>query len=171
MTSPYLLADLARDEGLRLNAYPDPLSPRGRCEVMPSGERPPNWQTLPAEPWTYGYGSTTRPDGSLVQEGDTCTLEEASALLKAAAAKAEAELDRQIPWWRELSSYRQDVFTMLAYNMGWPRLSGFHHMLEAAHAGDFERAANELLASKWEHQVGARAQRLARQLRTGVRAV
>ena len=35
----------------------------------------------PAGIWTYGFGSTKRPDGTPVQEGDTISKQAAEALL------------------------------------------------------------------------------------------
>jgi lysozyme len=58
----------------------------------------------------------------------------------------------------------------MTFNLGWSALSRFHHFLEALHKGDYEEAANEMLASLWARQVGERAKRLATQMRTGVRA-
>jgi len=55
--------DLAVDfieanEGVRLQAYPDPASPLGRVMRLPEASRPEGWATLDGKPWTIGYGST-----------------------------------------------------------------------------------------------------------------
>jgi len=57
MTTPYLAADIGRDEGLRLHAYPDP--------------------DTGAEPWTIGYGCT----GADIGPGLVWTLAQAQAAL------------------------------------------------------------------------------------------
>ena len=49
----------------------------------------------------------------------------------------------------------------MAFNLGWPRLSRFKNMIEALKAGDYGRAADEALDSKWADQVGTRAERIA----------
>jgi lysozyme len=78
---------------------------------------------------------------------------------------ARAELDRVTPWWRDLSSNRQDVLVDMVFNLGAPRLLRFRGMLFQAQSGDFNAAADEMLDSQWARQVGERAQTLARMMR------
>ena len=78
-----------------------------------------------------------------------------------------ADLDRNIPWWRELSSDRQRALANMCFNLGWPRLSQFALMLAALEAGDWDEAANQALDSRWAIQVGARAERIAELFRSG----
>lgn len=174
MTTSFLLGDVARDEGLRLQAYPDPLSPLARELAKPLAERAIGWQAFSGAPWTIGYGHT----GPEVRQGLVWTLEQARAALAADLAKACALLDRVLPWWRALSDVRQDVLANMVFNMGWddPKtpqhegLSGFVNTLALGRAGNFEGSADNMLQSLWARQVGRRAQRLAQQWRTGVRA-
>ena len=95
------------------------------------------------------------------------TSEEAYHLLESDIGWVMADLDRNAPWWRHLSEPRQRALVNMAFNLGWPRLSGFRNMLAALQAGDFERAAAEALDSKWARQVGARAARIANVIREG----
>ncbi|CAB3643935.1 glycoside hydrolase family protein [Trinickia soli] len=81
-------------------------------------------------------------------------------------ARAERFLDGNLPWWRQLDDVRQRVLLNMAFNMGG-RLLGFHMMLTAAKAGDYETAANEMANSNWAKQVGDRADRLEKMMRTG----
>lgn len=145
MTTQFLLSDLKSDEGLRLVAYPDPISG--------------------GEPITIGYGHT----GGVVA-GTKWTQEQCDAELVADELAAETELDKHVPWWRSLNDVRQDCLANMCFNLGWPRLSAFHNFLTAAKAGDYGTAANEMLDSAWARQVHSRATRLAEQMRTGVRA-
>ncbi len=63
---------------------------------------------------------------------------------------------------------RQNAFIELVFNLGATRLRGFVHMLAYISAQVWDKAAEELLASKWAGQVKKdRAQRLASMLRTG----
>jgi lysozyme len=55
----------------------------------------------------------------------------------------------------------------MCFNLGMPRLRQFRNMLAALEAGDFETAAREALDSRWAGQVGARAERIAAQIRDG----
>lgn len=77
-------------------------------------------------------------------------------------------LDRALPWWVVLSEPRQRVLANMCFNMGIVRLLGFHHMLDAAKAGNYETAAAEMKNSDWFKQVGPRAVRLQETMRTGV---
>ena len=79
----------------------------------------------------------------------------------------EVELTRNFPRWLELSERRQMALADMAFNLGWPRLSGFRRMLLAIEAGDYEAAAAEMLDSRWAQQVGRRAETLARMMREG----
>lgn len=145
MTTQFLVSDIKHDEGLRLEAYPDPVSH--------------------GEPWTIGYGSA----GPEVHQGLVWTQEQAESALASDIARAERALDSNMPWWRSMCDVRQDVMVNLCFNMGAGRLSGFHQALAAMQAHDYEAAADQLLDSVWARQVGHRAIRLAAQMRTGTR--
>lgn len=146
MTTSALISDLKRDEGLRLAAYPDPLSG--------------------GDPWTIGYGHT----GNEVKKGLRWTPEKCEAVLVQDIEEHTEELDLRMPWWRNLDPVRQDVIANMAFNLGVKRLLGFKNTLALARAGDYHGAAKGMLASAWAGQVGARAQRLARMMRDGKRA-
>lgn len=142
--TPHLIDDIKRDEGCRLKAYPDTLGI-----------------------FTIGYGHAHVPEGTV------WTQEDCEAALARDVASTIAKLDAHIPWWRGLNDARQDVLANLCFNMGWGDgehgLSSFRNTLAAMRAGDFNRAAVGLLASKWATQVKSRASRLVDQLRSGVR--
>lgn len=56
----------------------------------------------------------------------------------------------------------------MSFNLGIAKLLGFKNTLAFAKAGDWARAASNMLQSAWAGQVGARAIRLSHQLLTGV---
>ena len=143
MTSVNLIADLKRDEGLKLGAYPDPLTH--------------------AAPWTIGYGHT----GPEVHPGLSWTQAQAQTALQADIDRACRALDEALPWWRNLDDLRQDVLANMTFNMGIGKLEGFHNTLAAIKASQWARAAAEMLDSAWARQVGERAERLAKQMLTG----
>tara|TARA_Y100001963_G_C6689928_1_gene404141 strand:+ start:459 stop:899 length:441 start_codon:yes stop_codon:yes gene_type:complete len=70
------------------------------------------------------------------------------------------ELDMKEPWWRNLSDNRQRVLANMCFNLGHPRLSGFKKFIGAMQVSDWEKAAIEMMDSKWSSQVGDRAVRL-----------
>lgn len=92
---------------------------------------------------------------------------EAELMLANDIARAIADLDRALPWWRELSAARRRALVNMAFNLGLSRLLGFAEMLGALRAGAFERAARAALDSRWARQVGTRAERIAALLREG----
>lgn len=144
MTEP-LIADLKRDEGVVLTAYPDPLTH--------------------ADPWTIGVGHT----GPEVHKGLVWTQEQAEAALIADVAKHDAALFAAIPWAATLDPVRKDVLRNMAFNMGVKGLLGFVNTLNLVRSGDYANAAANMLKSIWARQVGARANRLADMMRTGAR--
>lgn len=73
-----------------------------------------------------------------------------------------------LPWLATLDDVRANVLLNMAFNMGIHGLLGFNLTLAYVQGGHYELAAQEMLSSKWAGQVGARAQRLAQEMRTGV---
>jgi lysozyme len=79
-----------------------------------------------------------------------------------------AELDKAIPWYRKLDEVRIRVLIDMAFNMGVPRLVANNpSMLAACEAGDYARAATEMLNGPWHEQVKGRADKLAAMMRSG----
>lgn len=147
MTTPFLLSDLRADEGLRLHAYPDPLTH--------------------GAPWTIGYGHT----GPDVGPDTEWTEARADAALASDVDDVLSDLAASLhPFWSTLSPLRQDVFANMAFNMGVRGLLRFHHMLNAAMEGDWQAAHDAMLDSTWARQLPHRAGRLALQMLTGVHA-
>lgn len=143
--SQELLADLRMDEGLRLDAYPDPLTG--------------------GAPWTIGYGHT----GPEVAKGLIWTKEEAEAALLADATIALTGLTSLgIRIWAP-QPVRRDALVNMVFNLGLTRFAAFHKLIAAVRVGDFSRAAFEASESAWDKQVGARAERIEHMLRTGER--
>ena len=70
------------------------------------------------------------------------------------------ELDMKEPWWRNLSDNRHRDLANMCFNLGHPRLSGFKKFIGAMQVSDWEKAAIEMMDSKWSSQVGDRAVRL-----------
>lgn len=143
MTTPYLLADLRRDEGCVLHAYLDTVGV-----------------------WTIGYGHT----GKEVHKGLVWTQAQAEDALASDVARVVQSLDAAIPWWRKLNGPRADVVANMGFNTGLTSLLSFHNTLGAVEEGRWEDAAAGMLRSVWASQVGHRATRLSEQMRTGVRA-
>lgn len=155
---PELIAALKKDEGLRLKAYPDPLSPRARTGKG-SGA-----------PWTIGYG---RARG--IQEGQVITEATAEAWLIEDVREHNRVIHAALPWLKHLDPVRRRVIENMHFNMGWddPKtpqregLSGFVNTLAHVEAGRYAQAAAGMRASLWAKQVKGRAERLAREMENG----
>jgi lysozyme len=131
-------------EGLRLEAYPDPISK--------------------GPPWTIGYG---RADAG-VKLGMTCTEEEATAWLEATVEILAERFDRAFPWWREMTQGRQVVLLSMGYQLGLAGLLGFTNTLQAMKAGNYAAAAHGMINSQWADQTPNRAQLEANIMASGV---
>lgn len=89
------------------------------------------------------------------------------ALLQWDIQQKTAELEAAMPWVATLDEVRHAALVDMAFNLGVHGLSGFMRFLAALKTGDYEAAANEMLASKWATQVGARAHTLSSMIRYG----
>lgn len=140
-----LLAELRRDEGVIPHEYKDSLGYS-----------------------TIGVGRLIdkRKDGGL-------SPDEIDYLLANDVRRTIADLDRELPWWRKLSTVRQRVMINMAFNLGigsarlGTGLLGFKNTLAKIQAGDYAGAAAGMLQSKWASQVKGRATRLAQMMREG----
>jgi len=102
---------------------------------------------------TIGYGRNLDDNG--ISEA------EAAAMLDNDMLGVLDDLDRELPWWRDLREPAARGLANMAFNLGLPRLLGFVKMLDALASEEFHLAAGEALDSRWAGQVGNRATRIA----------
>lgn len=104
------------------------------------------------------------------------TEPEALAYLEADIDRTVKDLDRELPWWRELDQVRQHVLLNMAFNMGVKErrkdgtirgLVTFTTTLAFVKHGMYGEAAISMLQSLWAKQVGVRAKRLSQQMQDG----
>ena len=130
-------AQLVRHEGLRLKPY--------RCT---------------AGKLTIGIGRNLDDRG--------ISQNEAYAMLERDIQDCEQWLIDEIPEvYNKLDEVRQSVLLNMCFNLGIKGLLEFKNTLSFIGAGDWERAANNMLASKWAKQVGMRAIELSEMMRKG----
>jgi lysozyme len=128
---------LVRHEGLRLKPY--------RCT---------------AGKLTIGIGRNLEDCG--------ISQAEAYVLLENDIQNCERQLLDEIPEiYNALDEVRKSVLLNMCFNLGIGGLLGFNNTLAFIAAGDWERAANGMLASKWAKQVGRRAIELSELVRKG----
>jgi len=130
-------AQLVRHEGLRLKPY--------RCT---------------AGKLTIGIGRNLDDRG--------ISQIEAYAMLERDIQDCEQWLIDEIPEiYNKLDEVRQSVLLNMCFNLGIKGLLEFKNTLSLIGAGDWERAANNMLASRWAKQVGLRAIELSELMRKG----
>lgn len=134
-----LSAELIRDEGEVLHAYPD----------------------------SRGY--LTIGIGHLIDKRRGGAISKAASRFIFAEDLAEkvAGLDRAIPWWRGLPPDKQRVVVNLCFQLGIAGLLKFKKMLAALQARDYATAAKQLRASALNRQTPERTERRAKILESG----
>jgi lysozyme len=152
-----LLDMLIRDEGLELKVYKDTLG----IDTIGAG------RNLRDRPLTVAQlqhlGLSDMQD--LYDNG--ITLYGARYILRIDVDIAERELITAHSCVEFLNAPRQMVCVNMAFNLGVPRLKLFKNMWSAIHRKDYDRAAVEMLDSRWAEQVKGRATRLSDIMRTG----
>lgn len=93
------------------------------------------------------------------------TVVEAKMLLRHDLTRTRFALEKVFPGFLGLSKPRRMALIDMCFNLGLPRFLQFKKMLAAVVAGDFNRAADEMLSSVWAKQVGQRARTLATMMR------
>jgi lysozyme len=110
---------------------------------------------------TIGYGRALDRKGISADEAEMLLerdLRDADAAARVFAGEA----------WDSLADQRKAVLVDMAHNLGGPGLMRFVKLRAALRAGDYAGASTQMLDSKWASQVGARATRLAKMMRTGL---
>ena len=69
------------------------------------------------------------------------------------------------PDFDDLPEEAQQIIANMMFNLGRPRLSKFVGMKRGVDAKDWNRAADEMVDSRWYAQVGRRAERLVNRMR------
>ena len=124
---------------------------------------------LNLKPYADTVGKTTIGYGHLIEPGEhftEITLEQAEELLEKDLQITVAWVGRNIGCFGGLSPDRQNVILDMAFNLRG-RLLGFTNFLAALNAGDYERAAVEMINSVWAKQVGHRAVELSEMMKAG----
>ncbi len=110
---------------------------------------------------TIGYGRNLTDRG--------ISHDEAVMMFETDIEIATAEARQAFTWFDSLDFVRQDFIVMMIYNIGLPRLLGFHDMLNAIANKDWNKAEAELMDSKWWGDVGEnRGGQMAEAIKSGV---
>ena len=136
-----LLAQIKQDEGFRSSVYLDSLS-------------------VP----TIGYGATYIAGERVTMDTPDVSHPVALSILMGDVYGACVDAQAIFSRFNSLSYDRQEVLVNMAFNLGKNGLSKFVNMRAAIDAGDFNRAAMEMISSNWYVQVGNRAKRLVNRM-------
>jgi GH24 family phage-related lysozyme (muramidase) len=163
------LADARKHEGLRLFAYPDPLS------ELAKKYRHLRWGFQPARellnligepeskghPWTIGYGYThgVTPDHRFTKEMSEHKLKE---VILASIRDAKFLVSN----FEDQPDAIKTVLVSMAYNMGRKRLGSFRNTLRYCREKNYPAMAAGMEKSLWYRQVGQRARELVQRVRT-----
>jgi lysozyme len=101
---------------------------------------------------------------------DDCGISQSEAyvMLINDIMNCEKQLQSKIPdIYNGLDEVRKSVLLNMCFNLGINGLLGFKNTLAFVKVGDWERAANNMLVSKWAKQVGMRAIELSEMMRKG----
>lgn len=77
------------------------------------------------------------------------------------------KLCHHLNFFNRLNESRQIALIDMCFNVGLQSFLNFTQMILALEAGDYDRAADEMLKSKWAKQVGERASYLANIMQSG----
>jgi len=147
--SEHIRALIKRHEGLRLKPYRDT-----------------------GGVWTVGYGHNLEATGEPIP--DQISEREAEDLLERDLAKATLNCEFFIRGYDALDPVRKAVLVDMCFNMGLGSaesgkgLLSFRNTLALLAEGQYERAAENMLVSRWAEQVGDRAVEDARMISTGL---
>lgn len=162
-------SDLARHEGFREFAYPDPLSqmakkyPHLPWGLKPAREiAPPGVDWESGNPWTVGFGFThgVNPDSRIDRT-------KAERLLEQKVVEMNNALSHALATWYDRATFvTKTVLINMAFNMGLKGLLGFRNTLKYMSQFNYKAAAAGMRKSLWYRQVSRRAEELARRIET-----
>ncbi len=95
------------------------------------------------------------------------TTEESAYLLNNDIDREWKALTTALPWATGLNDVRKRVLLDMSFNLGIAGLLKFKNTLATIQRGNYAKAAEMMLDSLWAKQVGGRATRLSRMMRTG----
>lgn len=112
---------------------------------------------------TIGYGRLVDR-----RRGGGITDEEADYLLNNDIISRVNEMRSRFPSFNKYNEPRQAALINMSFQLGVNGVLSFKKMVSAMSSGLFNKAADEALDSLWARQTPRRAQRIAKQIRTGI---
>jgi len=116
-------------------------------------------------PYKCSAGKLTIGVGRNIEDNGI-TKEESRYLLKNDIARIEKELEK-FSFAKNIDPVRKAVVIDMLFNLGLSRFRTFKKMIAALDRQRWDDAAAEMVSSAWFNQVGARAIRLVKMMRSG----
>ena len=137
------------------------------CEEMP--------YICPMGYKTIGVGRNLQTNPLTAEEKKVCgdyehgiTKNMAFYLLRHDIERVKGECEKNIPFFNRLDAERRYALLDMCFNMGIKTLCKFQLMLGAMGVGNWDKAADECLRSRYATQTGKRAKIISETIRTGV---
>lgn len=89
------------------------------------------------------------------------------AWLRSLIAQIDNDLHTTFPWYAKLSDTRKIVLCSMVYQMGLDGFKKFTMTIHYISISDFDKAAKQMLSSKWATQTPERAKRHANKMQIG----
>ncbi|MDA9771433.1 glycoside hydrolase family protein [Emcibacteraceae bacterium] len=118
------------------------------------------------KPYKCSAGKLTIGVGKNIQDNGI-TLEEAEYLLQNDIAEARSQLLNSFPWMGDFNDARISAMINFTFNVGIGTVKKFENTLSYMKSGEWDKAADEMMDSRWARQVGNRAVEVTEQIRTG----
>lgn len=112
--------------------------------------------------WTIGYGRNIDRAG-----GRGISAIEAEYLLDNDLSQITTELTKTFDWFAGLGHIRKAAIIDMAYQLGMAGFKGFKQTIALLSIGNFEKASEQMLLSKWAKQTPERAKDISSIIRTG----
>lgn len=93
--------------------------------------------------------------------------DEANMLLRHDIQEATRQLLHAFPWMGEFNDARISAMINFTFNVGIGTVKKFENTLAYMQSGEWDKAADEMMDSRWARQVGNRAVEVTEQIRTG----
>lgn len=93
--------------------------------------------------------------------------DEANMLLRHDIQEATEQLLHAFPWMGDFNDARISAMINFTFNVGIGTVKKFENTLSYMQSGDWDKAADEMMDSRWARQVGNRAIEVTEQIRTG----
>jgi lysozyme len=95
------------------------------------------------------------------------SMEEANMLLRHDIQEATRQLLHAFPWMGKFNDARISAMINFTFNVGIGTVKKFENTLSYMQSGEWDKAADEMMDSRWARQVGNRAIEVTEQIRTG----